>query len=47
MKKKLGNPGKVGQVATKGKSGKVAGSLQQLDAKSIGSAMGILRKHHK
>lgn len=49
-KKKLGNPGNVGQLA--GKSGKglpsgKASSLQKLDNKTLGSALGLLSKHFK
>lgn len=48
--KKLGNAGNIGNVAVKG--GKVsapkAKSMQsKLDAKTYGSAMGILNKHFK
>ena len=46
---KMGNPGKVGQVATKKGSqspDKVIG-VTKLDHKSVGSAMGLLGKHYK
>lgn len=48
--KKMGDTGNKGQLA--GKTGKSvppakAIGLQKIDHKSIGSAMGILKKHHK
>lgn len=48
MGKKLGTPGKFGQVAGKGgkKTPPAVVKLQKLDAKTVGSAMGILKKHH-
>lgn len=46
---KMGNPGKVGQIA--GKSGKTtpvkAAGIRKMDTPSVGSAMGILGKHFK
>jgi hypothetical protein len=46
--KKLVNSGKVGQVLLKqGKTTAGTSSMQKLDKKSVGSAMGILGKHYK
>ena len=46
---KIGNPGKVGQVATKSgsKAPVKALGVTKLDHKSVGSAMGLLGKHYK
>jgi hypothetical protein len=46
---KMGNPGKVGQVATKKGSSSPDKSIgvTKLDHKTVGSAIGLLGKHYK
>lgn len=46
---KMGNPGKVGQIATKkgASAPQKAIGVTKLDHKTVGSAMGLLGKHFK